>query len=134
MPKDDLKTVPIQQSWDGIIQNRNLIKESPPEAFVVEAESWAKMWKAWRGKEKLPAIEFDQQIALILTVPGPNKISAPELLIDSAGNVKVPLPVSTLLPDDGRIGYKIVLINRAGVKSVNGKAIMKLPQGQVPRL
>ena len=134
VPKDDLKTVPIQQSWDGIIQNRNLIKESPPEAFVVEAESWAKMWKAWRGKEKLPAIEFDQQIALILTVPGPNKISAPELLIDSAGNVKVSLPVSTLLPDDGRIGYKIVLINRAGVKSVNGKAIMKLPQGQVPRL
>jgi RNA polymerase sigma factor (sigma-70 family) len=130
--KDESKTVLIQQSWDGIIPNRNLVKESPPDGFVVEAESWAKVWKAWRSKEKLPAIDFDKQIALILTVPGPNIISAPELLIDRAGNVKVPLPVSTLLPDDGRIGYKIILINRAGVKSVNGKTIIKLPQGQFP--
>lgn len=132
--KDESKAVPIQQSWDGILPNRNLIKESPPEGFVVEAESWAKMWKAWRGKEKLPALDFDKQIALIFTVPGPNKISAPELRIDGSGNIRVPLPVSTLLPDDGRIGYKIVIIGRAGVKSVGGRSIIKLPQGQSPSL
>jgi hypothetical protein len=34
-------------------------------------------------------------------------------------------PVSTLLPDDGRIGYKLIVIDRAGVKSVNGRPITK---------
>jgi RNA polymerase sigma factor (sigma-70 family) len=117
--------VAIKQSWDGIIPNRNVLKESPPEGFVVEAAAWEKLWKGWRAKEKLPAIDFDKQMAIILTVPGPNKITAPELRIDDTGNVKVPLPVSTLLHDDGRIGYTIIVIDRTGVKSVNGKSITK---------
>ena len=116
--------VPPQQSWDGIIQNRNLLKESPPEGFIVEANAWEKMWQGWRPKEKPPAMDFEKQMAIILTVRGPNKISAPELRIDDKGNLKVPLPVSTLLPDDGRIGYKIIIIDRSGVKSVNGRSLV----------
>ena len=87
------------------------------------------MWKAWRGKEPVPAIDFDKQLAIILTVPGANKITAPELRLDRDGNLKVPLPVSTLLPDDGRVGYMILLINRAGVNSVNGRSIVSAPPG-----
>jgi hypothetical protein len=33
-----------------------------------------------------------------------------------------------LITDDERIGYKIILIDRAGVKSINGKSSNKLPQ------
>jgi RNA polymerase sigma factor (sigma-70 family) len=124
--KEALKPVPIKESWDGILQNRNLLKESPPEGFVHEANAWEKMWKAWRAAEQLPAIDFEKQIAIILAVPGPNKISSPELVINNEGNIKVPLPVSTLLPDDGRIGYKIIIIDLEGVNSINGgKAIIR---------
>jgi uncharacterized protein (TIGR03067 family) len=128
-PKGEAKPVAIQRSWEGILNNRNLLKESPPEGFVVDAKSWEIMWKSWRGKERMPEIDFEKQIALVLTVPGANKISAPELRVDRAGNLKVPLPVSTLLPDDGRIGYKIVLINRQGIQSVNGRPVAKVPNG-----
>jgi RNA polymerase sigma-70 factor (ECF subfamily) len=128
-PKAASKPVAVKQSWDGILNSRTLLKESPPEGFVVEAESWAKMWKGWRAKEPVPAIDFDKQMALILTVPGANTITAPELRMDGDGNLKVPLPVSTLLPDDGRIGYKIVLIDRVGIQSVNGRSITKAPVG-----
>jgi uncharacterized protein (TIGR03067 family) len=124
-PKKEPKAVPIRQSWDGVLQNRNLLKESPPEGFVVDADSWAKLWKAWRGDERVPRIDFDKQVAIILAVPGPNKISTPDLRLDDTGNLRVPLPVSTLLPDDGRIGYKLTIIDRAGVKSVNGRSIVK---------
>ena len=117
------EAMPIKQSWEGIIQERNLLKESPPAGFVVEAEAWEKMWKSWRAKEKVPAIDFQKQMAIILTVPGPNRIVSPDLHIDQTGNLKVPMPTSTLLPDDGRIGYKIVIIDRSGIVSVNGRAI-----------
>jgi RNA polymerase sigma-70 factor (ECF subfamily) len=127
-PKDESTAVPIRQAWDGIIRNRQLLKESPPEGFVVEAEAWANMWKGWRAGEALPAIDFNKQMAIVLTVPGPNRIAEPELRIDRSGNVKVPLPVSTLLPDDGRVGYRILIIDRAGVKSVNGRSILKPSQ------
>ena len=127
--KVESKPVASERSWDGILSSRDLLKESPPEGFVVEAASWAKMWKGWRAKEPVPAIDFDKQMALILTVPGANTITAPELRMDSDGNLKVPLPVSTLLPDDGRIGYKIVLINRTGIQSVNGRSVAKTPVG-----
>jgi RNA polymerase sigma factor (sigma-70 family) len=121
--KEGPKLVPVKQSWDGIIPNRKLLKASPPQGFIVEAEEWETMWQGWRADEMIPAIDFNNQMAIILTVRGPNKISAPELRIDDTGNVKVPLPVSTLLPDDGRIGYKIIIIERSGVKSINGTPI-----------
>jgi RNA polymerase sigma factor (sigma-70 family) len=129
--KGESKAVPIQQSWEGILPKRRLIKESPPDGFVVEAEAWAKMWRAWRGKEKIPAIDFDRQLAIILTVSGPNRIQAPVLRIDAAGNVRVSLPASTSLPDDGRIGYRILLIDRTGVQSVNGRSIFKPVPGRI---
>lgn len=119
-PKETLKPVPIKQSWDGIIQNRNLLKQSPAEGFLLDAKAWEKMWKAWRPGEKLPAVDFEKEIAIILTVPGPNRISSPDLVVNKDGNVRVPLPTSTLLPDDGRIGYKILIIDRSGVNSING--------------
>ena len=127
--KDLSGPVPIRRLWDGVLANRNLVKESPEKGVVVDAEAWVKMWKAWRGKEPVPAIDFDKQLAIILTVPGANKITAPELRLDRDGNLKVPLPVSTLLPDDGRVGYMILLINRAGVNSVNGRSIVSAPPG-----
>jgi RNA polymerase sigma factor (sigma-70 family) len=128
-PKDESKPVPIQQSWDGILGNRNQLKDSPAEGFVAEAESWTSMWKSWRGKEPVPAIDFDNQMVLIFTVPGANRITPPALRLDRDGNLRVPLPVSTLLPDDGTIGYKIVVINRAGVLWVNGRSLHKGVKG-----
>jgi uncharacterized protein (TIGR03067 family) len=130
-PREGSKAVPIQQSWDGILRNRKLLKASPPEGFVVEARSWAKLWRGWRGQEPVPPIDFQEEMALILTVPGPNQISAPELRLDKAGNLKAPLPVSTLLPDDGRMGYKIIRIKREGVKAINGRSLKpKIEPGQ----
>jgi len=121
--KETSRPVPIKQSWDGVIENRNLLKESPPNGLILEAEAWEKVWKGWRAGEKLPAIDFEKQIAIILTVSGANKIESPEVVINDQGNVRVPIPTSTLLPDDGRIGYKIIIINRSGVVSVNGKSV-----------
>lgn len=124
-PKAKLKGVPIQRAWDGILQDRTLITQSPPDGFVADAETWEKMWKAWRPGDKLPALDFAKELVIFQTVPGPNKIDPPVLALDAAGNLKVPLPISTLLPDDRSIGYTILVIDRAGIRFVNGVAIDK---------
>jgi RNA polymerase sigma factor (sigma-70 family) len=115
--------VPIKRSWDGIIQDRKLLKEVSDKKIVVENQAWSKLWKAWRTNEKLPTINFIREMVLVLTVTGPNKVSAPELVLGRFGNLKVAPPISTLLPDDGTIGYKIIVIDRAGVKSINGSPV-----------
>ena len=63
-------------------------------------------WSWCKDDRPVPMIDFDKKLAVILIVPGPNKISVPELSIDDTGNVRVPLPVSTL-PDVRWIGANV---------------------------
>jgi RNA polymerase sigma factor (sigma-70 family) len=125
--KELSRPVPIKQSWDGTISDRRLLKELPNQGIVVENQSWAKLWNAWRSHEELPKIKFDKEMALVLTSTGPSNLSASELFVDAQGNLKVPAPTSMLPLDDARLGYKIIIIDRAGLNSVNDIRLEKAP-------
>jgi hypothetical protein len=127
----ETKDLKIEQSWDGIIANEKLLKEAPANGkplqgaagFVTERKAWVKLWKAWRGKEKVPQVDFTKDLVLVITLGGPNKISPPVLRLDDKGELEA-WAAATLNPADG-FCYKLVIIRRQGVKSVNRTALPK---------
>ncbi|MCI0351976.1 MAG: hypothetical protein L0Z53_21355 [Acidobacteriales bacterium] len=118
------KKVTIQQTWTGIVKDNKLRQEAPANGFVADEKTWSKLWKAWRGDEKEPMVDFSKDLVLVFTFDGPNKISVPQLTLNDKGDLRVPLPIGTLIAGPG-FGYRLDTIRREGIQTINGKAVMK---------
>ncbi|PQO40211.1 hypothetical protein [Blastopirellula marina] len=106
-------------SWSGKIKDETLRKLAPEVGFVADAETWKKLWTAWRSEEEAPAIDFEKELVLVATVPGPNLVIMQPVLED--GDVKFRVG-GTKIGGPG-FGYKLMKFSRDGVKTVNGKPI-----------
>lgn len=92
----ETKELKVQQSWDGIIGDDKLLKDALPiekphqgtAVFVADKQAWAKLWKVWRGNQKLPGVDFTKTLVLVFTLGGPNLISLTELRLDDKGELK----------------------------------------------
>jgi hypothetical protein len=121
----------VEQSWDGIIKNEKLLRHAPTNGkplqgaagFVAEEKAWVKLWKAWRGDERVPEVNFAKELVLVFTLGGPNKVSPPELRLDDNGELKA-RAVATLIGGRG-FCYKIVVVRREGIRSVNATPVPK---------
>ena len=119
--EDDSKKVPILQKWSGMHKDEKLQKESPSTGYVSNAKSFAKLWMAWRPNDKVPEVDFKEEIVVIGTAAGPNDVTLiPQL--DKKGNLAI-LVRGTLVEGTG-FGYQMVVIKRAGIKTIKGKEIV----------
>lgn len=109
--------VKMIDSWRGTLTNGSLRKLAPAEGFILEEETWTKLWKAWRGREATPKIDFEKQMILVFTAEGPNNVGC-EPTLDAEGNVQA-MAMSTLIGGPG-FGYLMMCIPREGVRSING--------------
>jgi hypothetical protein len=112
----------IGQSWSGEVAIE-LRKEIPQKGYISDQESWAKVWKAYRGEEKLPNIDFDNEIVLVVAGSDPNRISINTQLKEN-GDLKVTY-MSTLIGfhHPTKAAYHLMQISRTGIKTINGKPI-----------
>ena len=125
------KPVPIAQRWNGKIADETLRKHEPPGGLVLDSAAWERLWKAWRGQEKLPALDFQTHLVLVFTAGGPNSVGC-QPTIDAKGNVRA-VAMSTLIGGPG-FGYLMLCISREGVKAVNGRALDgSAPPAKPPR-
>ncbi len=119
--EDENKKVPILQKWSGMHKDEKLQKESPATGYVTNARSFAKLWMAWRGDEKVPEVNFKDEIVVVGTAAGPNDVTViPQL--DQKGNLAI-LARASLVEGSG-FGYQLVVIKRAGIKTIKGKEIV----------
>ncbi len=109
--------VKIIDSWRGTLADGSLKKLAPADGFILDEEKWAKLWKAWCGREAVPKIDFEKQMILVFTAEGPNNVGC-EPTLDAQGNVQA-VAMSTLIGGPG-FGYLMLCIPREGVRSVNG--------------
>jgi uncharacterized protein (TIGR03067 family) len=56
-----------EQSWHGQLKDLTLAKAAPDGGVIGTKEDFAKLWKAWMGKEKMPEIDFEKAIVVVLT-------------------------------------------------------------------
>ncbi len=112
------RTVTVLRSWDGVLPDAALRKHLPANGFVLDQETWSGLWRAWRRRENVPAVDFQQQMVLVFTASGPNRVGYDKLTLDEHGNLRINV-MSTLIGGPG-FGYLMLCIPREGVKSVNG--------------
>jgi hypothetical protein len=112
------KLKPVHQ-WSGSIDDLELQKLSPQSGYLADAKKFAELWKAWKVGEKMPEIDFKKQLVLVATTRGSRLNMTPRL--DDKGDLRV-LAIATR---DLRPGfrYQIAVVDRAGVKTINGKEL-----------
>jgi hypothetical protein len=122
----DGKPVKPVKEWGGSFpknEDEKLRKEYPAGGCLASEKAWAKLWKAWRGKEELPKVDFEKQLVIVAcTLGARNKIEA-RFKLDATGDLKG-LMSATEIGGPGFV-YLIMVLDRAGVKTYNGKTIGK---------
>ena len=114
-----------EKPWTGRLagKEKEALKDlAPPRGYVAGPKTFAALWKAWRSEEKVPDVDFDKKIVLVATSSGPNMVGLTAYL-DDKGDVTTKA-ISTLIGGPG-FGYALLPIDRAGVKTINGKTLEK---------
>ncbi len=123
LPSVTLVAAPVVEPtgmWSGKMKDESLRKLAPKSGFIADAETWKKLWTAWRPDEELPKADFAKELIMVGTVPGPNLVRM-RPTIDDSGNVRFTV-AGTEIAGPG-FGYRLIAISRDGVKTVNGKAL-----------
>lgn len=104
----------------GKIADASLEKLAPKSSFITDAGTFAKLWKAWRPGEAVPEVDFRKELVIIGTASGPNLVMFQPKLQDD-GDLKY-VVASTRMAGPG-FGYRLVKLNREGIRTVNGKSV-----------
>lgn len=120
-----VKPVKIEKEWRGEIK-LELLQLAPKNRFIANGKAWAKLWRAYRGNEEPPKIDFDKQMILVGFGRNDPTIISPYLglMPDGEGDLKVIFVEHLVLPRNPETcRYIFLLISREGVKSINGTPI-----------
>jgi hypothetical protein len=136
-PKEQVKqanTVPILIEWRGDVK-LEARKDLPTElvldntglmaGFITNHASWEKLWKVCRANGQLPSVNFKEAIIYAAVNSDPNGVSV-FLKLDDRGDLQGSLMtqlVEYTNPTEG--SYLFALVNRDGIKTMNGKEIKK---------
>ncbi len=120
---DKAKEVKPTQEWSGSIVNQvaDLPDSRPADGVITDKETFGKVWKAWKGSEKEPAVDFKKEVVVAEKTQGSRLGVSARLTAD--GDLKV----EWMATRDIRPGFRfrIAVFPREGVKTVNGKALPK---------
>lgn len=114
-----------KQSWSGEIKDESLRRLAPQSGFIADSQTWKKLWTTWRPDKELPKVDFSKFLILVGTVPGPNEVVL-RATFTTKGNVKFNVS-GTEIAGPG-FGYKLTMIDRKGVRTVNGQAASSAQQ------
>jgi hypothetical protein len=117
-PGDATPVKPLMQ-WTGRVKDKDLLKLAPARGYLSHEKDLEKLWKAWDIKEKMPAVDFTKELILVAAARSSSLSVSSKL--DESGDLRITTVVTADLRPD--FGYVIVLIPRAGVKTINGKPI-----------
>src|SRR5215510_512457 len=123
------KLIKVEKVWDGEIKFE-LLQQLPQKGVIANEKAWAELWRAYRGDDELPKIDFDKQMILVGVHSDPNDIGYDPkgLILNENGDLNV-RSVSTIIfsrfanPETCR--YIFLLISSEGVKTINGKPVQK---------
>jgi hypothetical protein len=116
------KPVKMEKTWGGLVKIE-LRKEAP--SYIANKKAWAKFWKVYRGGEKLPAVDFEKELVVVVVHNDPNGISI-LLEVDAKGDLTVDyLSTEIEFINPTTCAYQIALIKRGGIKTILGIPISK---------
>jgi hypothetical protein len=94
-----------------------------PDSPIFNQSDWIKLWQALRDDET-PKIDFTKNFIIFCTTFAPNHCSI-DLKLSRTGDLKIHSTTTIMNTDGSTLSYKILLIRRAGIKSIKGKPIAR---------
>lgn len=120
----DDKPAKLTKTWSGE-QNLKIRDQAPKNDRITDKESWEKLWKAFRGDEKVPDVDFTKELVLIACNTDPNRISISAAL-DDKGDLKVShISTEIAFNNPTTFKYQFATVSRDGIKTINGKPLAK---------
>jgi hypothetical protein len=109
------------REWSGSVEDVSLQKQAPAHGVITDEKTFATLWRAWQLGDQAPAVDFDKELVFVATTSGSRLRLTPRLT--EGGDLKV----LALATRDFRPGfrYRLVVLPRAGVKTVNGQPLPK---------
>lgn len=115
--ENDGREIKAVVEWVGRLRNVNQGKSAPSRGFVTNKADFDKLWKDWRPGEKPPVIDFESYF--VVTGVSDLMIYNMHFVLTKSGDLKVSKRIEKMERDD----YALAILPRAGIKSVNGKAL-----------
>jgi hypothetical protein len=121
-----MSAAPVQRSalhsWAQWEPDAGLQQLAPRHPVLTRPEDFQRVWHAWRGEEEPPEIDWVSSLAVVYAANGLNDFTLGSLWLDEAGNLTVEFAVTERGPPG--FCYLIVVVDRAGVRTVNGVAVL----------
>src|SRR5215208_1322479 len=64
--------VPLKRTWSGNNLPLDVQAAAPPGLYVADQAGWERLWRAWRGEEARPKVDFGRELVLVCTTVSPN--------------------------------------------------------------
>ncbi len=110
------KEVSPNRRWEGEFPDEKLKQEAPKGGVITDAKAFAKLWKAWRKGEAVPAVDFKKEFAFVAICPTKGERPVPWATL-RGGDLGVSWDAARR--GWGGWGYAILTFDRKGVKKVN---------------
>jgi len=129
-------------TWSGDVADPKLESVRPNTVAITTQADFEKVWKAWRGAEKVPIVDFKTSFVAIMTslpnkkskfVSGTKGISIFQMTVGEDGNATLLSgpALGTSAPKDPPekwvetkgFYYGLAVFPRAGVKKLDGKEL-----------
>jgi hypothetical protein len=109
-------TIEPVKSWSGRVP----LDERPPlQSSIAKDSDWARIWKQCRVQGPAPKVDFRKTLGLVAVRRG-SVVKFMSLNVED-GNLTTNVVVTADMPD--YMSCAIVLVNRAGIKKVNGNPV-----------
>jgi hypothetical protein len=115
--KDPPKEMKVIAKFAGSVDDDKA--EAPKEPVITNEKDLKALWDAWKLTDKMPKVDFDKELVVITTTKGSR------LNVNLKRDEKGDLTVVGVATRDLRPGlrYIIQVIEREGIKTVNGKKL-----------
>jgi hypothetical protein len=109
-------TIEPVKSWSG----RAPLDERPPlQTSIAKDGDWTRIWKQCRVEGPAPKVDFQKSLGLVAVRRG-SVVKFMSVSVEN-GNLTTNVVVTADMPD--YMSCAIVLVNRAGIKKVNGNPV-----------
>jgi hypothetical protein len=116
------------RQWEGDFADGKLRRLLPKGGVIADAKTFAKVWKAWRPREKVREVDFAKEL-LVAACCGEGDRPVLRSVVLKGGELGVTWGEERR--GRGVHGYAIVAISRKGVKKVNGVPLTR-PKPEEP--
>lgn len=115
---DEVRAV---DSWKGRISEEQM-KLAPKGGYIASAETFKKLWKDWKLAGDAPKVDFEKHLIVFAMLNSSGPVLTTRLDKKSGDLIRHVVSDSDLTQD---YGYHIVVIPRAGIKTIDGKGMEK---------